>query len=117
MVTKADSSWAVWPTARVGYWRLNESSGTTAVNLGSGSGLNETYNSATLGTAGPRPPNFNGFEPNNNAPTFDGTSGYIAVNNSLLNNRSAFTIGGGGESLPPSLVAAGPSLEGHFVVG
>lgn len=35
----------------VGYWRLGESSGTTA-NDSSGNGLNGTYNSVTLGTAG-----------------------------------------------------------------
>ena len=71
-VITADYSATVLPTAPVGYWRLNESSGTTAANLGSGAGLNGTYTSATLGTAGPRPPDFNGFESDNNAPTFNG---------------------------------------------
>ncbi|HMC28487.1 MAG TPA: LamG-like jellyroll fold domain-containing protein, partial [Verrucomicrobiae bacterium] len=93
-VAQADYSAAVLPTAPVGYWRFSESSGTTSVNAGSGSGLDGTYNGATPGTAGPRPPDFNGFEPNNNAPTFNGISGYISVGNSLLNNRSAFTIAG-----------------------
>ena len=91
---QADYSLAVAPTAPVGYWRLNETAGTTAVNLGSGANLNGTYTSATLGTAGPRPPQFNGFEANNNAPTFNGTSGFVVVNNSLLSGRGAFTIGG-----------------------
>jgi len=93
-VAQADYSASVLPMAPVGYWRFSEPSGTTAVNLGSGSGLNATYTSATLGTAGPRPPQFNGFEPDNNAPTFNGTSGFAAVNNTLLSGRAAFTIGG-----------------------
>ncbi|MDB6034785.1 MAG: hypothetical protein JWM16_5123, partial [Verrucomicrobiales bacterium] len=91
---QADYSLAVTPTAPVGYWRLNESAGTTAVNSGSGANLNGTYTSATVGTAGPRPPLLNGFEANNNAPTFNGSSGFVVVNNSLLSGRSAFTVGG-----------------------
>src|SRR5262249_36163147 len=93
-VVQADYAAAVSPTAPVGYWRLNESSGATALNTGSAANLNGPYTSATLGTAGPRPPAFNGFEANNNAPTFNGSSGYVVVNSSLLNGRSAFTVGG-----------------------
>jgi len=93
-VTQADYGAAVSLTAPVGYWRLNESSGTTLINSGSGAGLNGTNFGATLGTAGPQPPSFNGFEANNAAPTFNGTSGYMSVNNSLLNNKSAFTLAG-----------------------
>jgi hypothetical protein len=93
-VTQADYAAAVIPTAPVGYWRLNESSGTVAANLGSGANLNATYNSITLGTPGPRPPEFNGFEPNNNAPTFNGTSGFVTGSAGLLSGRGAFTIGG-----------------------
>ena len=84
----------VAPTEPVGFWRLNEASGTTAANTGSGAGLNGTYNATTLGTAGPRSPTFGGFEANNNAPTFNGSSGYVGVNNNLLNNLGAFTIAG-----------------------
>src|SRR6185436_7022672 len=51
-VIAADYSASVLPTAPVGYWRLNEASGTSAANLGSGAGLNGTYTSATIGTAG-----------------------------------------------------------------
>jgi hypothetical protein len=93
-VIDADYSATVLPTGPVGYWRFSETSGTTAVNSGSGAGLNGTYTSATVGTAGPRPPQFDGFEPNNTAPTFNGSSGHVSVNNSLLSNRNAFTIGG-----------------------
>ena len=93
-VTQADYSAAVLPTGPVGYWRLDENSGSTAVNIGSGVSLNGTYNSATLGNSGPRPPQFNGFEPNNNAPTFNGTSSFISIPSPLLNNQASFTIAG-----------------------
>ncbi len=91
---QADYSLAVLPTAPLGYWRLNETSGTTAANIGSGGGLNGTYTAATLGTAGPRPPAFNGFEGNNNAPTFNGSSAFVAGSSGLLSGRNAFTVGG-----------------------
>jgi hypothetical protein len=92
--TAADYNAVVQPTQPVGYWRFSETSGTTAVNAGTGASLNGTYSGATLGTAGPRPPQFNGFEANNTAPTFNGTSASVGVNNSLMSGRSAFTIGG-----------------------
>jgi hypothetical protein len=96
--TQIDYGAAIAPTQPIGYWRLNETSG-AAANTGSGVGLNGTYTTTTLGTAGPRSPAFGGFEPNNNAPTFNGsasgsTGGFVAVNNNLLNNLSAFTIAG-----------------------
>jgi hypothetical protein len=46
-----------------------------------------------LGTAGPRPPAFNGFELDNNAPTFTGAS-HVAGPAGFFNNRNAFTVGG-----------------------
>jgi hypothetical protein len=92
--SQIDYAAAVLPTAPVGFWRLNESSGTTAANIGSGSALNGTYTSTTLGTAGPRSPAFGGFEANNNAPTFNGSSSFVTVNNNILNNRASFTIAG-----------------------
>ena len=92
---EANYAAAIEPTAPVAHWRLNETAGaTTAANIGSGANLNGTYNAATLGTAGPRPPQFSGFESNNIAPTFNGTAGYVNVPNSILNNRGAFTIAG-----------------------
>ncbi|HEY0549473.1 MAG TPA: lamin tail domain-containing protein [Verrucomicrobiae bacterium] len=90
----ADYGLAVAPTAPVLYYRLNESSGTTAANIGSGAGMNGTYNAATLGTAGPRPPAWNGFEANNNAPTFNGTSSFVSGPSQLLSGRSSFTMAG-----------------------
>lgn len=92
---EANYAAAIEPTAPVAHWRLNETTGATvAANTGSGANLNGTYNSATLSTAGPRPAQFNGFEANNNAPTFNGTASFVNVPNSILNNRGAFTIGG-----------------------
>jgi hypothetical protein len=85
---------AVAPTLPVGHWRLNEAAGTTATNTGSGANLNGTYNATALGTAGPRSPTFGGFEANNNAPTFNGSSSYVNVPNSIMNNRGAFTVAG-----------------------
>jgi hypothetical protein len=76
-----DYSSAVLQTGPVGYWRFNETSGTTAANIGSlGATVNATYQgSPTLGTAGPRPPTYLGFEANNNAPTLNGTTARIQV--------------------------------------
>ncbi|MBN2506918.1 MAG: lamin tail domain-containing protein [Verrucomicrobia bacterium] len=92
--TSADYGAVVAPTQPVGFWRFSETSGTTAANAGSGAGLNGLYSGATLGSAGPRPPAFAGFEENNTAPTFNGSSSYVSVNNSLLNGVGAFTIAG-----------------------
>jgi len=91
----ANYAQAVLPTAPVVYYRLNESSGTTAANIGSATASDGAYNAVTLGTAGPRPASgFNGFEANNNAPTFNGTSSYVGGPSQLLSGRSAFTIAG-----------------------
>ncbi len=75
-------------------YRFHELSGSIATNSGSGIGMNGAYNSVTLGTPGPRPPEVPGFESDNRAPTFNGTSGYVAGPPGLMNNRSAFTIAG-----------------------
>ena len=78
------------------YWRLNETSGLTAVNLGSG-GVSDGGGYAgniVLGGAGPRPPSFPTLEVNNNAPVFDGSSAYVNGPYELVNDLPAFTIGG-----------------------
>ena len=55
----------------VAYWRLNETSGTTATDIAGGH--DGTYvGNPMLGQAGPQPPNFNGFATTNAAPEFDG---------------------------------------------
>jgi hypothetical protein len=92
--TAADYGATVLPTAPVGFWRMSEGSGTAVANSGSGAGLNGTATATATVAAGPRPPQFNGFEADNNARGFNGTSASVGVGSSLLNNRGAFTIGG-----------------------
>ena len=86
----------VLATQPVAYWRLNETSGASAVNAGS-DGVEDVggyLGSIVLGQAGPRPPQFPTFETSNYAPTFDGTSAYVNGPYELVNNLPAFTIGG-----------------------
>ncbi len=92
-VALADYSTVVLPMQPVAYYRLNESSGTVAANIGSLGG-NGGYTAATLGTPGPQPPTFPGFEANNNAPTFNGTSAYATASNSLLSGKQTFSMSG-----------------------
>jgi hypothetical protein len=62
---------AVLNLAPVAYWRLNETSGTTAFDSAGGhNGTN--HGSLLLGTNGPRTPAFPGFEPINTAYQFNG---------------------------------------------
>ena len=80
----------------VAYWRLNETNGPAAANLGSG-GVSDQggyIGGVTLGTAGPRPPGYPMFESSNDAPAFDGGSGYVNGPYQLVNNLPAFTIAG-----------------------
>src|SRR5664280_1691503 len=70
------------------YWRLNETNGVMAVNLGSG-GVSDGggyMGGIVLGGAGPRPPQYPTFEPKNAAPTFDGTGAYVNGPFELVNN-------------------------------
>ncbi|HZL79391.1 MAG TPA: LamG-like jellyroll fold domain-containing protein [Candidatus Limnocylindrales bacterium] len=78
------------------YWRLNETNGVMAVNLGSG-GVSDGggyMGGIVLGGAGPRPPQYPTFETNNAAPTFDGTGAYVNGPFELVNNLPAFTVAG-----------------------
>ena len=67
----------------VGYWRLNEDSGATTATAKVGS-YNGTYNNTvTPGSNGPRPADgFNGFNSNNQAPSFPGgnNDAYVSTN-------------------------------------
>jgi len=76
----------------VGYWRMNETSLPTAFNAGSGSGINGTYvnfgtgaGPGNIGQAGPRPTDtiggqpLLGFNSDNRAPDFDGSSSHVIV--------------------------------------
>jgi RHS repeat-associated protein len=77
---------AVLADQPVGYWRLNEQSGTTA-NDSSGNSLAGTYTSigAGLGADGA----LSGCDPSNSAASFNGSSSYVSVP-----NASQLDIGG-----------------------
>jgi hypothetical protein len=69
---------ALLAASPVAYWRMEELTGTTARDWAGGH--NGTYgNAVTLGEAGPRPPDFLGFEVTNTAAQFANS-----VNNSLI---------------------------------
>ena len=78
------------------YWRLDETSGGEAVNLGTlGGPANGTYNGGIgLGGAGPRPPAFAGFEAENRAPQLNGSDAFVGGPSGLLDNVSQFTLAG-----------------------
>jgi hypothetical protein len=83
----------------VGYWRLNEPAASplaVATNRGSLGALAQgAYQAgASPGDAGPRPPQFVGFEADNRACAFDGTNGFVSTTAGLMNRRSAFTLTG-----------------------
>ncbi|MGA2866866.1 MAG: LamG-like jellyroll fold domain-containing protein [Verrucomicrobiota bacterium] len=61
----------------IAFWRLNETSGTTAFD--SVGGFDGAYNALTThnGVAGPRPPSFAGLEADNTAYSFDGNTSDI----------------------------------------
>jgi hypothetical protein len=86
----------VLQTQPVAYWRLNETNGPAAVNIGSaGIAAQAGYDGGVLpGKAGPRPPAFAMFETNNNAPFFNGTNAYIGGPYEYLNDLAAFTVAG-----------------------
>lgn len=88
---------AVANAGPIGYWRLNETDGSTVASLGSlGSTLNGTLQAGvTLAQPGPRPTaGFSGFESDNRALAFNGTSGYVSSAPGILNGRAAFTLSG-----------------------
>jgi hypothetical protein len=86
----------VLQTQPVAYWRLNETNGPAAGNLGSAGIADQAgYNGGVLaGKAGPRPPAFGMFETNNNAPYFNGTNAFIGGPYELLDSLAGFTVAG-----------------------
>jgi hypothetical protein len=74
-------------------WRLNETNGSTTA-LDSAGGHNATYGSAVLsGVAGPRPPDFLGFEINNTAAQFVANATNSWITTPALNlNTNTVTI-------------------------
>ena len=77
--------------APLGYWRFSETSGTTAINVGSlGTAENATLlTTATFNAVGPRPGDFNGFEAANTGVALSGASGI------LVPDHAAFDFGSG----------------------
>jgi len=86
----------VLDTQPVCYWRLNETKGTAATNLGSGGvAFQAGYSGGILlSNAGPRPPLQSLFESNNYAPFFNGTNAYVNGPYQLLGDLAAFTMAG-----------------------
>ena len=80
-----------------GFWRFTETTGSTSINAGTnGAALNGNWvASPNLNQAGPRPPAQPGFEADNSATAFNGTSQYLEAGaNGTLSNTSRFTIMG-----------------------
>ncbi|HMJ88685.1 MAG TPA: LamG-like jellyroll fold domain-containing protein, partial [Candidatus Acidoferrum sp.] len=108
----ADYGFAISGTTPLIHYRMDETSGTTAANIGSGAAaMNGTYNSTALGSSGPRPPAQNGFEPNNNAVTLNGSSSFVAGPSGFFSGRGAFTVGGW---VNPAAAALAGSRVGLF---
>src|SRR5437867_6180886 len=108
----------------VAYWRLNETNGTVAVNSGTlGPAANGTYqNGVSIASAGPRPPQFSGFEPDNTAAEFDGVDDFVGGPGGLLDNRSTFTMGGwirptGAQASRTGLFGQNDAIEIGFING
>lgn len=80
----------------VAYWRLNETNGPAAVNIGSTGVENEAgyQGNVVFGNAGPRPPKFGSFETNNLAPTFNGINAFVNGPYQMLDNLTEFTMAG-----------------------
>jgi hypothetical protein len=80
----------------IAYWRLNETNGPAAVNIGSkGVEYEAGYQGdITLGVPGPRPPEFPIFEQDNLAPYFNGTDAYVNGPYELLDDMAEFTLAG-----------------------
>lgn len=98
IIDPAEQAYAqqVLQTQPVAYWRLNETDGPAAVNIGSaGIAAQAGYQGGVLrGQSGPRPPSFAMFEMNNNAPFFNGTNAYLGGPYEFLDDLTGFTLAG-----------------------
>ena len=87
VVTPNQYQQAIVTLGAVGYWPLNESSGTTAFDLVGG--YNGTYNGGyVLGQSGPP----NGFFSASTSVAFDGASGYVDIPGAAFNITNAITV-------------------------
>ncbi|MBN1854137.1 MAG: CotH kinase family protein, partial [Pirellulales bacterium] len=89
-------SGAVLAEDPIGYWRLDEASGTQAVNIGTlGIAAEGLYvGGPDLTADGPQPPLFDGFEDGNTAAGFDGVNDAVVTGLPILSNLPAFTLMG-----------------------
>ena len=95
-----------------GYWRLDEPPDPVALNSGT---LGEAANGSYISDAGPglpgaRPPDYPGFDPLNNAVTFDGGGGYVQLPGFNLNTNTV-TITGWVKAGGPQVAEAGLILN------
>ena len=74
----------------IGYWRLDEDSGTTAYDYWGGHDGAIT-NGVTVAAEGPRPTSFNGFDATNNAYQFPGNASAVVIP-ALNVNKATITI-------------------------
>jgi hypothetical protein len=105
-------SQVVLADAPVGYWRFDEPGDPPAVNLGSlGAAATGAYvYNASPGAAGPRPPDYPGFDPTNTAVSFDGvTGGYVSVPGPNLNTNTV--------TMTAWINASGAQYEGMSLIG
>lgn len=103
---------AVAASGPMAWWRLEETTGSIAVNAGSlGSAVNATYQgSPTLGQPGPRPPAHGGLEAGNLAPRLNGTTARIQVP-----DNAAFDFGTGPYSIALWFNPANAAVRGDLV--
>src|SRR5204862_5503613 len=109
---------------RIAYWRRGEVSGAGVAKGGTlGDSAEGWYeNGVTLGVAGPRPPQFAGFETDNTAAQFDGLDDFVGGPGGLLDDRSSFTMAGwirptGTQGSRTGLFGQNDAIEFGFING
>lgn len=90
VLTPSKLAAAVTALGPVGYWRLDETTGTTAYDFCGGSD-GTAISGVTIGQTGPRPSAFAGFDASNTAYKFDGGSGKVTIP-SVRSGGSTVTI-------------------------
>lgn len=93
-----------------GYWRLDEAPSEVASNSGSLGAMAAGVGANAHTIAGPRPPAYAGFDTNNNARTFDGTSSYIE-----LGNPAGLNLAGVGSVEAWVRPAVAPNFEAYIL--
>ncbi len=113
VVTPAPGTYAASVVAAnpIAYWRLNETTGTTAIDsVGGHDGT--VVDNVTLGASAPVPPLYPGFEAGNRCYGFDGIDSYVA----LPDNLFPYPVSGTGNS-PFSFAAWFKTTAGGVILG